>query len=253
MHVEQREVLETARRHIEQLVILLRRKGLSEEDALAIVRGVPKIEERAAYETAGTLYEDLFEAPVRSQRMSFDKEDPAFHHPPEHREFMPNVTTPSVFNAQMAQASTPYVLAIANRVAEERGLEKPDERVIKRVLRKVNWSKAAFEMKGMAPRPPKSKTIKFLDKWIFDPVDRAVEGLYIKRVWPVMTGVMTPILLYTALATHIHQLRAPAQWLAQKSAKNLQASGKRRFLRAIRSPKNRAAILKGVTRAARWV
>lgn len=255
MHWEQREVLETAGRRIEQLVYLLVRDGLEEDDALAVVRGTPDIEYLASTQPAGELFGQLFEAKraKRPQTLVFDKEDPQFQKPPEHKDFMPNVTTPAVFNAQMAQASTPYVLAIANRIAEERGLEKPDDRIIKRVMKKIDWTKAAYEMKGMEPRPPKGKVIRFLDKIIFDPVDRAINELGIKRVWPLATGAMTPVLLYLALAAHIQRLEVPAKILAQRSADRLGRRGFSDFLRAMKSPQAKSIFRRGIRRAARWV
>lgn len=156
-----------------------------------------------------------YKKPPKPKVIVFDKESPSAppFTSPDH---MAPITTKSVFNQQMAQAVTPYVTAIADKIAEERGLKPPDKYAIEKVLEKVDWTRAAYELNGLGKKPPKSQLIKFLEKYIWNPLDRAFDRIPFKAMWVAISGISAAYMIYASFASSVEALLNP---LARASAR----------------------------------
>ena len=94
---------------------------------------------------------------------------------PGHPKFMPPLTTKDTFNDNMAQAMSPYVIAIARKIALDRGVQAPNEAAVRRVLDHTDWAKAAYEAQRMPKRPSPTRLRRWLARWIFRPLGKIAD------------------------------------------------------------------------------
>ena len=239
MHWEQRDAFTKAHDHMSKVAIALQKSyDLTEEEALELVESTSGIIPLAANREPEDIYSHVVnEARLpKPTRIPFDQSNPKQDTYPEHPNFVPTVTTKAVFNDHMAQALTPYASAIVKKIADERGLQPPDTQVVKRVLAKTDWAKASYEMRGMGSHPPPGKIKSFLDKYIFDPIDSTLDSVFVKKLWPVVTGVQTMLMIFLAVATYMDKFVAPAGKLASGSSTRLMKSGARKAFRGLLNP-----------------
>lgn len=142
---------------------------ISEEDALEIVRELPEITSKLQAGAVHELYED---ARSEARRHINSPHNPKEYYP-GHSKYQPMYTTKDTFNAHVAQATAPYVVAIAKKIAKDRNLAEPSEAEIKAALKRVDWAAAAYEFKT-TKNPNPSKARRWLSKYIFKPLDRTL-------------------------------------------------------------------------------
>ena len=170
MLLEQEQAIELVERGVLLLSdTLVDRLDVEEDTALEIVRGLPGLVDRIQDgDMAGLLKEAAYRA-RHPKRVVMSGPDPDEVHP-GHKRYMPQVTTKTSYNERMAQAMTPYVTAIATKIASDRGIQAPNTHTIEAVLKKTDWARAAYDAKTVSPRNP-SKVRNFVRKYFFRPLD----------------------------------------------------------------------------------
>lgn len=170
MLFEQEQAIELVERGVLLLSdMLVDRLDVEEDTALEIVRGLPGLVDRIQDgDMAGLLKEAAYRA-RHPKRVVMSGPDPDELYP-EHKRYMPQVTTKTSYNERMAQGMTPYVTAIATKIASDRGIQAPDTHTIEAVLKKTDWARAAYDAKTVSPRNP-SKVRNFVRKYFFRPLD----------------------------------------------------------------------------------
>lgn len=211
--------------------ILVREFGLEEDDALEIVRELPDLVDRVQDgDMKGLLAEAVRRAP-KPRRVVISGDDPDELYP-GHPQHMPRITTKTTFNEHVAQAMAPYIKAIMNKVAKDRGLEPPNEKTVEAVLEKTDWARAAYEAKKVNKRSP-SAVKNFVVKYFFRPLDKlsgfgvsmvALMSMYMSiRIAFALFGQLEALgkMLDAAGAesTFAKNVRGRSQW-AQKRAQN---------------------------------
>ncbi len=144
---------------------------IDEADALEIVRNLPELTDKLQEGE----YRELYEAARRKVHGRVNLPYNPKEYYPGHPKFMPPVTTKDTFNDNMAQAMSPYVVAIARKIALDRGVQPPNEAAIRRVLGQTDWAKAAYEAKRMGKRPSNSRLAQWMRKWIGRPVGKIAD------------------------------------------------------------------------------
>jgi len=150
---------------------LMRLRNLEEDEALETVRNLPDLVNKIQDNKLCELFEAAAKHP---QVIKFDQPNPDEYYP-GHPKFMPDLTTKTTFNEHVAQALEPYVTAILNKVAKDRGLQPPETRVVKAVIAQTDWARAAYEAKKMPPKPPPSQLRKFFKKYL-GPIESKITG-----------------------------------------------------------------------------
>jgi len=170
MLLEQEQAIELVERGVLLLSdTLVHRLDVEEDVALDIVRGLPGLVDRIQDgDTAALLKEAAYRA-RHPKRVVMSGPDPDELYP-EHKNYMPQATTKTSYNERMAQAMTPYVKAIATKIASDRGIQAPNTHTIEAVLKKTDWARAAYDAKTVSPRNP-SKVRNFVRKYFFRPLD----------------------------------------------------------------------------------
>ena len=170
MLLEQEQAIEQVEKGINLLSdTLVDRLDVEEDAALEIVRGLPGLVDRIQDgDMVGLLKEAAYRA-RHPRRVVMSGPDPDELYP-EHKNYMPRVTTKTTYNEHMAKAMTPYVTAIATKIAHDRGVVAPDTHTITAVLEKTDWARAAYDAKTVTPRNP-SKVREFVRKYFFRPLD----------------------------------------------------------------------------------
>jgi len=185
MHPEQEEAILQVARGVDNLAnVLSRRMGITEDDALDVVRGLDGITDAIL---DGDYREMLNEA-VRV--IHLDKPDPAMDSRESPR-YMPPATTPQVFNAHVTQAIKPYMKAIMGRVAKDRDLGKPDDKTVEAVLSKIDWSKAAYDAQRM-PEKPSRTSLRLFWKKVFRPMGQVIDKIPFE--WIIYASIAAPVM-----------------------------------------------------------
>jgi hypothetical protein len=144
---------------------------IDEDEALEIVRNLPELTDKIQEGE----YRELYEVARRKVHGRVNLPYNPKERFPGHPKFMPPVTSKDTFNDNMAQAMSPYVIAIARKIALDRGVQPPNEAAIRRVLDQTDWSKAAYEAKRMGKRPSNSRLAQWMRKWIGRPVGKIAD------------------------------------------------------------------------------
>ncbi len=211
MHWQQLEEHEKTRLRVEELTSMLVASGIPEADALVAVDGLSDVSSRIHTEEPAKLFRELTEArrpPKRPRHIVFNAphpKQPDFDHP----SYIPDITSKAVFNAHMAQAASPYVITIARKIAQERGLKAPDGRAIEHVMGKVDWTRAAYELKTIGLQPPPTRMQRFLSKHVFKPLDKFTHETYFEKLWPAVTSVHAMVILFAAITGNIDKFSEP--------------------------------------------
>jgi hypothetical protein len=150
---------------------LLEEFDVDEADALEIVRSLPDLRHKLQHGGIHSLYE---EAKKSVAAVVNSPKNPKEYYP-GHPGYLPPIATKDVFNEHMAKAMEPYVIAIAKKVAQDRGIQPPNEAAIKRELGRTDWAKAAYEAKRMPRKPPPGKVRLFFNKWVFKPIGKVLD------------------------------------------------------------------------------
>lgn len=144
---------------------------LDEDEALEIVRNLPELTDKLQ----GGEHRELYEVARRKVRGRINLPYSPKEYYPGHPKFQAPVTSKDTFNDNMAQAMSPYVVAIARKIALDRGVQPPNEAAIRRVLGQTDWSKAAYEAKRMTKRPSPSRLRQWMKKWIGRPLGKVAD------------------------------------------------------------------------------
>lgn len=166
---------------------------IDEAMALDIVRGLPNLTSELQEGNIKALYERAWSQARKTINSPDNPKEYFFTHP----RYQPMTTSPDQFNAHMAQAMSPYVLAIARKIAKDRGLEDPNEADIKKALQSVDWAKAAYEAKSMPKKPPPGKMRQWFNKYIFGPLGKALDLPY-EQLFALTVALPAMWMLYHA-------------------------------------------------------
>jgi hypothetical protein len=147
---------------------------MDEVEALDIVRGLPELSDYLQEER----FQELYEIARRKVRGVINSPDNPKEYYPGHPQFMPPLTTKDTFNDNMAQAMSPYVLAIARKIAQDRGVQAPNEVAIHRVLKETDWAQAAYEAHKLGKRPPDTALRRWMKKWVGRPLHKIMDFPY---------------------------------------------------------------------------
>lgn len=128
---------------------------------------------------------------------------------PGHYAYKAPLTTKDTFNAHVAQAITPYVMAIAKRVAKDRGLEPPNEQEITSLLEKSDWAKAAYEAQRMPKNPSFPRLRQFLSKYIGTPLKKLDEKIPIEKVFALATSGTLMWVIWATFKNHMYEVGRP--------------------------------------------
>lgn len=144
---------------------LMRLYDLDEDDALETVRSLPELVDKIQ----DNKLRELFEVAAKRARpkiVKFNRDENPGEYYPGHPKFMPNITTKTTYNEHVAQAMFPYIKAIMEKTAKDRGIKPPATHVVQAVVEKTDWARAAYEAKRMPPKPPPSQIRRFLKKYL---------------------------------------------------------------------------------------
>lgn len=230
MHIDQKDFLDKYNRVFEEIVFNLQERGYTQEEAVSMARS-----------------RNLMEAVKKPKKIEFDTRNTQIDKYPEHPDYMPPVTTRAAFNRHMSQAISPYVTSIAGKVASERNLAPPNEQAIQRVLEKVDWTKAAYELNGLGKKPTKNKLEKFIDTYIVDPIDTFISKYKFKKWWPLVTSLQTMYVIYNVLAAYSERFTAPAEIIGDADVHRLRRKATKKFVKMI-GPKSRRLTRRGIWR-----
>lgn len=146
---------------------------IDEDEALDIVRNLPELTDKLQEGEFRELHEAARRRVKVHGRVNMPTSPREYY--PGHPKFMPPLVTKDTFNDNMAQAMSPYVVAIARKIALDRGVQPPNEAAIRRVLDHTDWAKAAYEAKRMTKRPSNSRLRQWINKWIARPLSKVAD------------------------------------------------------------------------------
>lgn len=172
MHPSQARAMFRIERGITHLTDkLLTEFDVDEEEVLEVVRNLPDLNHKLQHGEIAPLYE----AAKRKFAGVVNLPDNPKEYFPGHPDFRPPVTTKDTFNEHMAQAMEPYVLAIARKVAKDRGVALPNEAAIKQAVAHTDWARAAYEAKHMPKKPSPGRLRQFFSKYVFRPIGKVAD------------------------------------------------------------------------------
>ncbi len=188
MLLEQEQAIQKVERGVTLLSdTLVDRFDIEEDVALDIIRDIPNLVDRVQDDEFPGLLREAVTKARHPKRVVMSGPDPDEMYA-GHRTFVPRITTKSTYNEHMAQSMTPYVKAIAEKVAEDRGVAAPDTKTIEAVLRKTDWARAAYDAKSISIRNP-SKVRNFVAKYLVRPIDAVAK--HGTAVYAILMGAMS--------------------------------------------------------------
>jgi hypothetical protein len=190
---------------------------IAEDVALEIVRELPELTTKLQDGEIG----DLYERAISQARRTIDSKTNPKEFYPGHPQHRPMYTTKSVFNAHVAQATAPYVIAITKKIAKDRGLEAPNDVEIKRALAKMDWAKAAYEIQKLPPKPPPGRMRQWFNKYVFGPLGKILDFPY-DEVFITLLSLSAAFIMWNAfrdyLGTYGQRVVDVAIWAVEKAA-----------------------------------
>jgi spore cortex formation protein SpoVR/YcgB (stage V sporulation) len=132
-----------------------------------------------------------------ARRIPFGKTQPPKD--PDTRGYIPQFTTPELFNDHVAEVVEPYVLALIRNVAKERKLSPPSDEEVERVLKKIDWAEAAYFAQEKRANPTRVR--KFLDKYVVSPMKKAIYGFPAEKILFVTQSLIIGTTLYKLLSS----------------------------------------------------
>jgi hypothetical protein len=234
MHPDQELAIREVAQGIDSLSdLLMEVTGCDEDDALETLHDLPDLVNRIQDREFKELLSEAVRRVPRPKIIRFNQGNPDEKYP-GHAKFMPPVTTKHAFNAHVAQAVSPYVKAIVDKVAQDRNLQPPDLRTIEAVLEKTNWSRAAYEAKRMPPKPPPGQLRQFFTKYIFKPLDKATQKVPMATIWGLIGAGQILAILWTAIGgatAQVERAGAPVKgfntWSRRKQVKQFKRLSRR--------------------------
>ena len=205
MNAEQRKAVIIVQAGVNRLTdALVDEFDIREEDALEIVRELDGLTGKLQAGEIGELHE---RAMNKARKVIGSAHNPKEYYPghPQHR---PMYTTKSTFNAHVAQATAPYVIAIAKHIAKDRGLDTPSDAEIKRALGQLDWAKAAYEAEKMPNRPPPGRINQWFMKFVFKPLDKILEFPF-ENAFFLFSTVSAMMMLWTAFSGSLAKYGQP--------------------------------------------
>jgi hypothetical protein len=198
---------ERAIQQVDEGISLLARRlmveyDLSEDEALALLYQEDKLVDMIQEEKLEEIFSNTKVRVVDSPK------NPKEYYPGHHA-FIPPLTTTDTFNAHMAQALSPYVLAIAKKIAKDRDVEAPNEQEIIKVLNQTDWAKAAYEAKKMPSKPSFPRLRAFLSKYIGKPIQKTFDKIPIDAVLAMAASGTIMWLIWTTFKNHVEQVGSP--------------------------------------------
>lgn len=195
---------------------LMKEFDISEDDALEIVRELPELTSKLQGGEIHALYEV---ARSEARRTINSPHNPKEYYP-GHPQHQPMYTTKHTFNAHMAQATAPYVVAIAKKIAKDRGLAAPSDAEIKAALKRVDWASAAYEYRT-TKNPNPSKARRWLLKYIFKPLDKFLSFPF-EQYFFILSGATMLMMLWKAFGVRLTEHGKPVMdtliWSIKKMA-----------------------------------
>lgn len=178
---------------------LMQEYDVAEEEALEVLQEEPELVTKIQN---GQLDEIYSNTKIRMVDMPNNPKE--FY--PGHYAYKAPLTTPDTFNAHVAQAISPYVLAIAKRVAKDRGLEPPSEQEIVRLLEKSDWSRAAYEAKTMTKNPSFPKLRAFLTKYVARPLKKLDDKIPLEKLFGLATSSTMMWIIWATFKSRMYDI-----------------------------------------------
>ena len=194
-------------RYVDESISFLARKlmaeyDICEDDALELLYDTEDLVDSIQ---EGHLTEVYKKAKVRAVNLPNNPKE--FY--PGHHAYTPPATFPGAFNAHMAQAMSPYVLAIAKKIAKDRGLEPPNEQQVMTALEKTDWAKAAYEAKKMPKYPGLAKVRAFIYKYLGKPLERVTDKIPVDRMFGLVASSAVMWVIWTTFKDRLESIGAP--------------------------------------------
>lgn len=195
----------------EQVSILARQLmaeyDLTEDEALELIYESENYVDQIQDGQTGELYEAIV---LRAKDRVVNSPHNPKEYYPGHPNFMAPITFPGAFNAHMAQAMAPYAIAIAKKVALDRGLEPPNDQEIIKALEQSDWAKAAYEAKRMPAHPSVQRVRDFLSRYIGKPLGKVTDKIPLAQLFAFATSGTMMWMLWATFKNHIEQVGSPA-------------------------------------------
>jgi hypothetical protein len=205
MHPSQARAIYMIERGVTHLTDkLLEEFDVDEADALEVVRNLPGL--RHELQHGGI--ESLYEVARKNFVGKVNLPDNPKEYYPGHPSFQSPLTTKDKFNEHMADAMEPYVMAIAKKVAKDRGIQPPNEMAIKRELQRMDWAKAAYEAKRMGKKPPPGRVRQFFAKWVFRPLGKLID-LPIEQIFGLLGASSVMWIMWSTFHERLAEIGSP--------------------------------------------